>query len=106
MAIKLNRRQVISGMTIGSVLLKSPLAFGSSQKDLETYIQRIVFENFPGSLQNEDKVKAFASNLVNQKIELLEDATFISKESKKNHSEKFERFIVVQYATSGAQLSQ
>ncbi|NRA65372.1 MAG: hypothetical protein HRU19_12875 [Pseudobacteriovorax sp.] len=97
--MNINRRQMILGSTISSLLLSTPIAVGMSHKDLETYIRDIVYTNFPDTISQPSVVSDFAKGVLDQSLDLLEEESFINEEFKKRDSLVFERFVLVQFTS-------
>lgn len=71
---------------------------------MQEKLEQVIFQNIKGSEENPSLVKTFVKDLLSNKIDALESETFINKESRKFDQGKLERFVVVQFMLSEAQV--
>ena len=99
---RLTRRVLlkVTGVSLGTLMASSSMGFAKSATGLNERLCQIIFENVEGSKRHSALVKQFVNDLLKQKFDSLENASFIQKEFKKWDQHKLERFVVTQYLTS------
>jgi hypothetical protein len=97
-----NRRDVLtlSGLSLGSLLIGSSLAFGSNEAELSALIKEIIHNHYPEARNHGPMVDQFVRDLLTRKIDCLEPQTFLKQEAGKKDKSVLERYVLVQFMTS------